>query len=183
MNEGDQNWILNYLSIGKGVVPYEKIKSYRSLNSKPDGEFFNMIGFYNSFKNKIITDKKTFKKLFIILKMRNIGDLNDLFNFQDTIILCEVFESRALIMNKKYKNNPRRCNSASTLWLYPRNQSKIIILLPTNAEIVELFKNMLIRGFSSVSTPPTFDINILMPNLENNSETIKRKNLKVGHIS
>ena len=74
-----------------------------------------MTGFYNSFKDKIITDKKTFKKLFIILKMRNTGDLNGLFNFQDTIILCEVFESRALIMNKKYKNNPRRCNSASTL--------------------------------------------------------------------
>ena len=107
------SWIIYWLV--RVFVPYEKIKSYRNLNLKPDGEFFNMIGFYNSFKDKIITDKKTFKKLFIILKMRNTGDLNGLFNFQDTIILCEVFESRALIMNKKYKNNPRRCNSASTL--------------------------------------------------------------------
>ena len=46
------------LSIGKGVVPYEKIRSYESLNLKPDSEFFNMIDFYSSLKNKLITDNK-----------------------------------------------------------------------------------------------------------------------------
>ena len=66
LNEEDQNWILNYLPSGKGVVPYEKIKSCKSLNLKLDGESFNMIAFYSSLKNKIITDKECIdvKKLF-----------------------------------------------------------------------------------------------------------------------
>ena len=59
-----------------------------------DGEFFNVIDFYSSFKSKIICEKECsdVKKIFKTLKMRNIGDLNELYNFQDTIILCKIFE-------------------------------------------------------------------------------------------
>ena len=47
--------------------------------------------------------------------MRNLSDMNDLYNFQDTIMLCEIFKSRASLMREKYGVNLRRCNSASTL--------------------------------------------------------------------
>ena len=47
--------------------------------------------------------------------MRNIGDMNDLCNFQDVIMLCEIFEGGATLMLEKYGFNSRRCNSASTL--------------------------------------------------------------------
>ena len=43
------------------------------------------------------------KKLFETLKMRNVGDLNELYNFQDTITLCGISESRLSLMNEKYK--------------------------------------------------------------------------------
>ena len=33
LNKEDQIWILNYLSSGKGVVPYEKMKNHESLQS------------------------------------------------------------------------------------------------------------------------------------------------------
>ena len=89
MNKDDKNWILNYLSSGKSAVPYEKMKSYESLNLKPEGEFFNKIDFYSSLKNKIVSDKEynEVTTIFALLKMRNKGDLDDLYNFQDTIIL------------------------------------------------------------------------------------------------
>ena len=35
-----KKWILDYLCSGKGVIPYEKFKSYEYLDSVSDGEFF-----------------------------------------------------------------------------------------------------------------------------------------------
>ena len=34
------------------------------------------------------------KKLYILLKVRNLSDLNDLYNAQDVIILLEMMENR-----------------------------------------------------------------------------------------
>ena len=34
------------------------------------------------------------KYLCTILKMRNLGDMNDLYNMQDVILLCEIIENR-----------------------------------------------------------------------------------------
>ena len=31
------------------------------------------------------------------MQMENLGELNMLYNFQDTITLCEIFESRAIL--------------------------------------------------------------------------------------
>ena len=48
--------------------------------------------------------------------MRNLGDLNDLYNTQDVIlILTEVIESRFQAMQNIYGFNPRKCNSASSM--------------------------------------------------------------------
>ena len=35
--------------------------------------------------------------------MSNLGELNKIYNFQDTIILCEIFEQRSSLL-KKYSN-------------------------------------------------------------------------------
>ena len=40
--------------------------------------------------------------------MRNLGDMNDLYNAQDVILLCEIIESRFQMMNDKYKFNLRK---------------------------------------------------------------------------
>ena len=84
--------------------------------------------------------------------MRNLNDLNDLCNVQDVILLCEIFENCAKIMHQMYGFNPRRYNSASSLsGCITRNKSKVIIVLPTNGYIVELFEKTLIGGFSCVN--------------------------------
>ena len=47
--------------------------------------------------------------------MRNLGDLNDLYNTQDMILLIEIIESRFEAMKNTYGFNPKKCNSASSM--------------------------------------------------------------------
>ena len=85
-------------------------------------------------------------------------------NFRDTLILCEIFESRATYLNKNFKFNPRKCNYASSFGIYVhRDKSKCIIALPTDAETVKIFEKPLIGGFSGVNTRLAFDSQILQP--------------------
>ena len=57
-----------------------------------------------------------------------------------------------------------KCNSASKLnGCIQREQSKIILALPTNNSIMEVEKT-LASGFSCVNTRLSFDTEILMPN-------------------
>ena len=94
--------------------------------------------------------------------MRNLGDMNDLYNMQDVILLCEIIENRFKKMHKKFGFNPRKCNSASSLsGCVQRNQSKVIISLPTNYEHAETFEKTLIGGYSCVNNRIGFDTELL----------------------
>ena len=55
------------------------------------------------------------KKLYILLKMRNLSDLKDLYNGQDVMILVEMIENRFQSMQEKSGYNPRIINLASKL--------------------------------------------------------------------
>ena len=48
---------------------------------------------------------KMIMKILNILKMRNLGDMNDLYNAQDVILLCEIIENKFQIMNDAYGFN------------------------------------------------------------------------------
>ena len=62
--------------------------------------------------------------------------------------------------------NPSRCNSASDLnGCIERNPSKVIIALPTNSKVVQLFEKALTVGFSSINTRLGFDSEVMQPNL------------------
>ena len=68
--------------------------------------------------------------------MRNLGDMNDLYNGQDVILLCEIIENRFQLMQEENGFNPRKCDSASTLsGSIEREMSKVIIALPTSSEV------------------------------------------------
>ena len=54
----DKEWILDYLSGGKGVIPYQKIKSWEDLESVPEGAGFSKTEFYSSLKNEITSDEE-----------------------------------------------------------------------------------------------------------------------------
>ena len=96
--------------------------------------------------------------------MRNLGDLNDLYNAQDVILLSELVENRFQLMQDKYGFNPRKCNSASALsGCIEKEMSKVIIALPTNPDHVEIFEKTVTGGFSSVNTRLAFDSQIFLP--------------------
>ena len=55
-SQEDQEWVLKYLSTGKGVILYEMITRFNSLDISPEeGSFFLPKQFYSSLKNTIIT--------------------------------------------------------------------------------------------------------------------------------
>ena len=108
--------------------------------------------------------------------MRNVGDMNDLYNTQDVILLCEIIKKRFQLMHDRYGFNPKKCNSASPLsGSIERNLSKVIIALPTTNEIVDVFEQTLTGGFSCVNKRLDLDTEILLPNSTEKTEDILSK--------
>ena len=103
------------------------------------------------------------KRFYLTLKLKNLGELNKIYNFQDTIILCEIFEQRSCHLQKLFKFNLRKCNSASSFsGCIHKDKSKCLTALPTEAEHVRIFEKTLIGGFSCVNTKLAFDTQILL---------------------
>ena len=113
--------------------------------------------------------------------MRNVGDLNDLYNAQDVILLTEIIKRRFPAMQNAHGFNLRKCNSASSMsGCIEREMSKIILTLPTKYEHYEIFEQTVISRFSSVNTRLTFDSEILLPNvIKPNVEKRQNLNYKV----
>ena len=114
-----KNKVIDIIVNGKGVIPYEKIETIHSLSDvKPEnGLFFSKDEFFSTLKNKAIDNEsyENVKQLFLLLKMRNLSDLNDIYNVQDVIFLLEIIENRFQLIQDKTKYNPRIINSVSKL--------------------------------------------------------------------
>ena len=194
LNQETKNKIVSIISKGKGAIPYEKIIDMNSLNIRPENDFFGYSEFFSSLNDKNIELDiyQNMKFLYKSLKMRNLGDMNDLYNMQDVILLCEIIENRFQKMQDKFGFNPRKCNSASTLsGCVQRNQSNVIISLPTNFKHAEIFEKTLIGGFTCVNTRVGFDTEVLLPNfakkdyanmnIDESFQAYKNQNYKVAY--
>ena len=121
-------------------------------------------------KDSTISDQdyENVKKFYTMLEFKNLGELNHIYNFPDTIILCEIFEQRSSRLQEIFKYNPRKCNSASSFsGCVHRNKSKYCIALPTYAEHVRVFEKRLIGGLSSINTRLAFHTEVLINKNEN----------------
>ena len=70
------------------------IARYDSLDIVPEnGQFFLPHHFYCSVKDTTMTNEEyeRIKKFYQTMKLENLGHLNKIYNFQDTIIMCETF--------------------------------------------------------------------------------------------
>ena len=193
LTNDQRNKIIETIVSGKGVIPYEKIETIDSLSCKPEDRFFfSKDEFFSTLKGKNVDDEcyQNAKVLFILLKMRDLSDLNDLYNAQDVIILLEIIENRFQTMQDKTGYNPRIINSASKLsGCIQREKSNCILALPINNTQMEIFEKTLCGGFSSVNTRLSFDTELLMPNLtksdyqnmniDQSFKAFKRDDLKV----
>ena len=74
------------------------------------------------------------KLLFSTLKMRNLSDMNDLCNFQDSFFLSEIIKNHFETMHDMYGFNPRWYNLASSLTFGLRET--VVLDLPTSIETV-----------------------------------------------
>ena len=87
------------------------------------------------------------KKFFKTFRLKNLGNLNRISNFQDTVILCEIFEQRASLLQNLFKFNAKKCNSASAFsGCIQRLKSKCSIVLPTDAEFIRVFEKTVMGG-------------------------------------
>ena len=81
--------------------------------------------------------------------MRNLSDESDLYSFQDTCLLCKIVE-----------------NWFETIHLNLLvDSTKVILSLPPNNKVVEVFESRLTGLFSCVNNRLAFDTEILMPNI------------------
>ena len=155
--------------------------------------FFSKDEFFSTLKGKNVDNDcyENAKKLFILLKMRDLSDLNDLYNAQDVIILLEIIENRFQSMQDKSGYNPIIINFASKLsGCIQRQKSKCILALPIDNTQMEIFEKTS-GGFSSVNTRFSFDTELLMPNLtekyyrnmniDQSFKVFKRDDLKVAY--
>ena len=184
--EEDENWVLDYLSSGKGMIPYQMITDFDSLKIAPENGFFEREDFYSSLKEKEISfeEYENIKNFFTVLRLKTLGDLNRIYNFQDTAILCEIFEQRATILQKLFKFNARKCNSASSFsGCVQRFKSKCCIVLPTDAEIIRVFEKTLIGGYSCVNTRMAFDTEVFLKDIKNEKVLFKTANGQLKRFS
>ena len=136
--------------------------------------------FYSDLKKKEVSDDDYESSLYLFetLKMRSLSDMNDLYNAQDVILLCEIARNRFQYMHEFYDFIPRRRNSARTLsGCIEREMFQVIIALPTSSESTEIFEQTVTGGFSSVNTRLVFDTLILLPNSLENTDSEKVDNL------
>ena len=167
----EKQWILEYLAKGKGTIPYQKFTQFESLLLRPPSgqDFFSKDDFYSTLREKGIEDEdyEEVKKFFKLLNLQTLGELNKYYNIQDTLILCEIFEQRSDLLQRLFKFNPRKCNSASAFSGYVhRNKSKCNIVLPLDAEIVRVFEKTLIGGYSCINTRLAFDTKLFLKDVE-----------------
>ena len=136
---------LEIISEGKGIIPYEIIVDMKSFFIKPENKFWEKSEFFSELKQSAVNDEdyENSKYLYQTLKMRNLGDLNDLYNTQYVILLSEIIESQFQAMQNTYGFNPRKCNSASSMsGCIEREMSKIILALPTRYDHLKFLKKL-----------------------------------------
>ena len=162
--------ILEIIMEEKGVIPYEIIVDVEYFFIKLDKDFWEKTEFFSKLKLSAVNDEdyENSKYLYKTLQMRNVGDLNDLYNTQDVLLLTKIIESRFQAMHNTYGFHPRKCNSASSMsGCIEREMPKIILALPTKYEHVEMFEETVIGSYSCVNARLAFDTQILLPNLNN----------------
>ena len=58
LNDENEKSILDYLAPGKGMIPYQLITDFESLNIRPEKEFFSHQDFYSCLKENYISEEE-----------------------------------------------------------------------------------------------------------------------------
>ena len=104
LSTSQKDEIIDILNSGKVLIPYKKIMSMHNLDKSLERHLFNKGKSYSDLKQEQVSDEdcKKSKYLYSTLKMRNPHNMNDLYNAQDVILLCEIFKNKFQIIHKKF---------------------------------------------------------------------------------
>ena len=75
LTDDEEAWVLDYLSSGKGMIPYQMITDFDSLKKVPKEAFFEKKkDFYSELKEKDISDEEyqNVKKKFMLLRLKTL---------------------------------------------------------------------------------------------------------------
>ena len=88
--------------------------------------------------------------------------------------MYEIFESRSALLQKLFKYNAKKSNSASSLsGCVHRLKSKCKIVLPTDAEILRVFEKTVMGGYSCTNRRMAFATDILLKDTKNEKVLFK----------
>ena len=73
LTEQDEAWVLDYLSSGKEMIPYQMITE----------DFFQKKDFYSELKEKDISDEEyqNVKNVFMLFRLKTLGDMRQNLQF------------------------------------------------------------------------------------------------------
>ena len=57
LTDDQEAWVLDSLSSGKGMIPYQMLTDFDSLKKVPKEDFFQRKDFYSDLKKKYISDE------------------------------------------------------------------------------------------------------------------------------
>ena len=134
----------------KGVFPYEYIESFERFKetTRPEKEKY-----HSTPSKKDITDEEYefAKEVWEKFKLKNIGELHDLYMNTDVMILADVFESFRKTSLEKYKLDPAHFTTAPGLsWAACLRKTKVRLELMPDPDM-SIYNDMsLLEGVSGV---------------------------------
>ena len=142
-----------HLLTRKGVYPYEYFDSHQRFNEAklPENEKY-----YSTLKNEGITDEEYdfAKEVWSRFKLKNLGELHDLYMNTDVMLLADVFESFRKTSLEKYKLDPAHFTSAPGLsWAACLRKTGVRLTLVTDPDMSIFIDMSLLGGGSGVFEP------------------------------
>ena len=169
------------VELPKGVILYKKIDCYSCLKARlRHGKFFEKTKFYSSLINEIIsdTDYENLKRFYKLMHMKNLSDLKDIYNMQDTILLCKIFKNCSSEIMKNTRtirvNAHQQVRSENAFIDFYR---KLWFLYQQDRTCGAFWKNPFSCGFSCLSTILDFDSSILFLRSEDCKSRIDLKHI------
>ena len=155
----------------KGVYPYEYMdesEKFKETKLPDKKEFFSKL------YNKHITDEKYEFAQFMMagFRLRNLGELHDLYMTVDTVLLSDVFENFRNTCLSKYKLDPAHFMTAPSLsWSACLKKTRVELELLTDVDMNLFIDKGLIGGVSAILNPYAKANNKKSPDYDENKHT------------
>ena len=135
----------------KGVYPYSYMDSFDKFAETqlpPKEKFYNDLS-----KENISEEDYTFvKELWKVFKLKNLGELHDLYMETDTLLLADVFENYRGVIHKNYGLDPVHFYTAPALsWSAGLKFTKVKLEIPLDVNMHIFFDLGLRGGISMVA--------------------------------